>query len=292
VSSVALDRGATAPLASRSILGMRVDATSYADATERIVGWAARGESRTVCVAAVNNVMQARDDPAFAEVMDGADLVTPDGMPLVWGLRQLGVPAATRVYGPDLTPRILAEAQARAIPVGFLGGTPTVLDALLAEVRRRWPDLDVAYAWSPPFTAPSDAPDAEVVSAIERSDARILFVGLGCPKQERWMAAHRGRVGAVMVGVGAAFDFLAGVKRQAPRWMMRLGLEWLFRLVTEPRRLARRYLGQNPRFALLFAAQLARGGRRAGPARQATARTNDRSTETTESATGSAKESA
>jgi N-acetylglucosaminyldiphosphoundecaprenol N-acetyl-beta-D-mannosaminyltransferase len=244
-------------LASRSILGMRVDATSYADATERIVRWATLGGSRYVCVAAVNNVMHAYDDPTFRGIMNQADLVTPDGMPLVWGLRRLGVPNATRVYGPDLMPDVLSEAQAREIPVGFLGGSPRALEALLAVVRSRWPDLSVAYAWSPPFTALEAEQDAEVVQAINASAARILFVGLGCPKQEMWMAAHRDRVGAVMVGVGAAFDFLAGQKRQAPHAMQRLGLEWLFRLATEPRRLARRYLHQNPRFARLFAAQLA-----------------------------------
>ncbi len=246
--------------ASRSILGMRVDLTSYDDATERILAWAEAGESRYVCVAAVNNVMRAHDDPAFARIMNEADLVTPDGMPLVWGLRRLGLPSATRVYGPDLTPHVLSEAETRGVPVGFFGGAPGVLDRLLGEVRRRWPRIDVAYAWSPPFRELTEREDEEVVAAIDASGARILFVGLGCPKQEAWMAAHRGRVRAAMVGVGAAFDFLAGQKLQAPRLMQRVGLEWLFRLVTEPRRLMRRYVVQNPRFAALFAAQLLRGG--------------------------------
>jgi N-acetylglucosaminyldiphosphoundecaprenol N-acetyl-beta-D-mannosaminyltransferase len=244
--------------ASRAILGMRVDLTSYEDATRRIVEWGATGESRYVCVAAVNNVMHAYDDPAFGHVMNEADLVTPDGMPLVWGLRRLGLTTASRVYGPDLTPHVLSEAEARRVPVGFFGGTPDVVERLVAEVRGRWPRLDIAYAWSPPFTAPTERDDDETVADINASGVRILFVGLGCPKQETWMAAHRGRVHAVMVGVGAAFDFLAGQKRQAPRLIQRLGLEWLFRLVTEPRRLARRYLKQNPRFAALFAAQLLR----------------------------------
>jgi N-acetylglucosaminyldiphosphoundecaprenol N-acetyl-beta-D-mannosaminyltransferase len=265
--------------ASRAILGMRVDLTSYDDATRRILGWAAAGEPRYVCVAAVNNVMRAHDDPAFRAVMNGADLVTPDGMPLVWGLRRLGLRSATRVYGPDLTPQVLSAAEAAAIPVGFFGGAPDVLDGLLVEVGRRWPALEVAYAWSPPFTAPTPAEDREIVEAINGSGARILFVGLGCPKQETWMAAHRASVRSVTVGVGAAFDFLAGEKRQAPRRIQRLGLEWLFRLVTEPRRLAGRYLRQNPRFALLFAAQLLRGGdasasgARPHPARPQTTRT-------------------
>jgi N-acetylglucosaminyldiphosphoundecaprenol N-acetyl-beta-D-mannosaminyltransferase len=242
---------------SRFILGMRVDVTSYLDAGSRIVAWAKMGESRYVCVAAVNNVMEAHDDPRFRQVMNNADLVTPDGMPLVWGLRRLGVQAQTRVYGPDLTPLVLAQAERDAIPVGFYGGAPEVLKALIAQVARRWPRLEISYTWSPPFRELTPEEDEEVVRAVNASGTRILLVGLGCPRQEIWMAQHRDRVAAVMVGVGAAFDFLAGTKKQAPPIMQRAGLEWGFRLATEPRRLWRRYLRQNPRFALLFALQLA-----------------------------------
>jgi N-acetylglucosaminyldiphosphoundecaprenol N-acetyl-beta-D-mannosaminyltransferase len=237
---------------------MRVDATSYQDATEQIVGWARRSESRYVCVAAVNNVMQAYDDEDFRKAMNRADLVTPDGMPLVWGLRWLGVSPATRVYGPELTPALLEAAAKRAIPVGFYGGAPEVLDTFVLEARRRWPDLKVVYACSPPYRQLTTQEDAAVARTIEVSGARIVLVGLGCPKQELWMASHVGRFGAVLVGVGAAFDFLAGAKRQAPRVLQNAGLEWLFRLATEPKRLLKRYLGQNPRFAVLFAGQLVR----------------------------------
>jgi N-acetylglucosaminyldiphosphoundecaprenol N-acetyl-beta-D-mannosaminyltransferase len=250
----------------RDILGTRVDATSYPDATDRVVRWAGGRESRYVCVCAVNNVIEAYDDPAYREVMRGADLVTPDGMPLVWGLRLLGVPGATRVYGPELTPAICERAAELGIPVGFYGGTPEALTALTATARRRWPELRVAYAHSPPFRPLTSEEEERTVQEIETSGARILFVGIGAPRQERWMAEHKGRVNAVMLGVGAAFDFLAGSKRQAPRLVQTLGLEWLFRLVNEPRRLWRRYLYRNPRFVALFAAQLAGSwfGRRAG----------------------------
>jgi N-acetylglucosaminyldiphosphoundecaprenol N-acetyl-beta-D-mannosaminyltransferase len=243
----------------RSILGMRVDATSYPDAADRILAWARGKSSRYVCVANVNNVMEAYDDEAFLRVMNEADLVTPDGMPLVWGLRWLGVPGATRVYGPDLTPVVLDVAQRHGIAVGFFGGTPSVLKRLCAEVARQWPRQRIAYAFSPPFRAMTRVEDQEIVEAINASGARIVFVGLGCPKQEKWMAEHRGRVNAVMVGVGAAFDYLVGSKRQAPRVLQRAGLEWAFRLATEPRRLWKRYLRHNPRFALLFAGQILRG---------------------------------
>jgi N-acetylglucosaminyldiphosphoundecaprenol N-acetyl-beta-D-mannosaminyltransferase len=253
---------------SRSILGMRVDATTYADATSRILSWARAAESRSVAVATVNNVMEAYDDPSFREVMNGADLVTSDGMPLVWGLRLLGVPGATRVYGPELTPAVLAAAEESGVAVGFYGSTPDVLDRLLEHVRRRYPRLEVSYRTSPPLSEIDDDEDRRIVDEISRSGCRILFVGLGCPKQERWMAEHRGRVPAVMLGVGAAFDFLAGTKRRAPALMQRLGLEWLFRLASEPRRLWRRYLRHNPRFIVLFGAQVLRS--RAGLIRSRT----------------------
>ncbi|HSW49227.1 MAG TPA: WecB/TagA/CpsF family glycosyltransferase, partial [Bryobacteraceae bacterium] len=243
-------------LLERRILGMRVDRTSYPEAVARVLDWARAGESRYVCAASVNNVMEAHDSREFLEVMNRADLVTPDGMPLVWGLRMLGLRDATRVYGPDLTRAVLSAAERAGVPVGLYGATEGVLRKLLDAVRRDYPALKAPYAFAPPFRPLSPAEDEQVVRAIDASGAKILFIGLSTPKQERWMAAHRGRVPAVMLGVGAAFDFLAGVKPQAPRWMQSSGLEWVFRLGAEPRRLWRRYLKHNSRFAALFALQL------------------------------------
>jgi N-acetylglucosaminyldiphosphoundecaprenol N-acetyl-beta-D-mannosaminyltransferase len=243
-------------LETRCIVGMRVDATSYAHAAEEILRWACLNESRYVCVATVNNVIEAYDDPSYAAIIEAADLVTPDGMPLVWGLRSLGVPSATRVYGPDLMPVVCELAAERGIPVGFYGGSEDVLGALRVKLAQRFPGLRIAYCSSPPFRQLTPEEERRTVEDLDRSGARILFVGLGTPKQERWMAAHKHEASAVMVGVGAAFDFLAGKKRQAPRLLQRLGLEWLHRLVHEPRRLWRRYLYRNPRFVALFAAQL------------------------------------
>jgi N-acetylglucosaminyldiphosphoundecaprenol N-acetyl-beta-D-mannosaminyltransferase len=237
---------------------MRVDATSYEDASVRIIDWANAGESRYVCVATVNNVMEAHDDPSFLTDMNHADLVTPDGMPLVWGLKLFGVSGATRVYGPDLTVALLPRLAREGIAVGFYGGTSHGLEALLASIKLKWPQLRIVYGHSPPFRELSPEEEDETVRGINASGARVLFVGLGCPKQERWMARHRGHAGAVMVGVGAAFDFLSGAKKQAPSFLQKMGLEWLFRLATEPRRLWRRYLLQNPRFVVLFSRQLIR----------------------------------
>ncbi len=254
---VELETGRTAR-GSRSILGMRVDASTYEEASDLVIAWARAGESRSVCVGTVHMVMETRDDPAFREAVNGADLVTSDGMPLVWGLRLLGIPGAERVYGPDLTPIVCRKAAAEGIPVGFHGGSPETLARLLARVRADHPGLEIAHAESPPFGDLTPERLADEARRIEASGAQIVFVGLGCPKQERWMAAQRGRIPAVMLGVGAAFDFLAGTKRQAPRLLQRAGLEWAFRLAAEPRRLWRRYLRNNPRFVALFAAQLLR----------------------------------
>ena len=238
---------------------MRVDAPrGYDQAVDLIAGWAIEGAARIVGVATVNNVMESYDDPSFRDVMDGCDLVTPDGMPLVWSLSLLGVAGATRVCGPHLTPLLLARAADRGIPVGFYGGDPETIEALRRVATERWPALRVAYAYSPPFRLLTAEEDAVVVDAILDAGVSLLFVGLGCPKQERWMAEHRDRLPLVSIGVGAAFDFLAGSKRQAPRFLQRIGLEWAFRLVSEPRRLWRRYLRQNPRFLALFARQVAR----------------------------------
>ena len=243
-------------MAAPRILGMRVDPTSYEEATEKVLAWAAAGESRYVCVANVHMVMEAHDDPSFRALVNAADLVTPDGMPLVWMLRKLGYPHQERVCGPELTSRVCAEAARRGVPVGFYGGHPEALEALVRNLGARFPGLRVVYAYSPPFRPLTPEEDEKVTEEINASGARILFVGLGCPKQEWWMAEHKGRVRAVMIGVGAAFDFHAGRVRQAPVWMQRAGLEWLFRLVQEPRRLWRRYLKHNPRFLLLAFLQL------------------------------------
>jgi N-acetylglucosaminyldiphosphoundecaprenol N-acetyl-beta-D-mannosaminyltransferase len=220
-----------------------------------IVRWAEAGESRYVCAANVHMTMEAFDRAEFRAMVNAADLVTPDGMPLVWTLRGSGHRGQGRVYGPDLMVEVLNAAAKAGIPVGLFGGRREVLDRLLAALVRRFPGLKIVYAESPPFRPPTEAERRATIAAINTSGARILFVGLGCPKQERWMAECRGEVRAVMVGVGAAFDFLAGTTPQAPRWVMALGLEWSFRLLTEPRRLWKRYLKNNPRFVVLLLLQ-------------------------------------
>ena len=241
-----------------TIIDVPVSETSYQDATEKICSWARTGSSHYVCAANVHVLMEAHDSPRYKKMIADADLVTPDGMPLVWMLRWKGIRGQKRVYGPTLMLHVLEAAVVENIPVGFYGSTPETVKRLVKRMEDRFRSLKVVFAYSPPFREMNREEDATVVEQINASGARILFVGLGCPKQEIWMAEHHGRIHAVLLGVGAAFDFHAGVKAQSPGWMQRLGLEWLFRLLTEPRRLWKRYLYNNPRFILLALADLAR----------------------------------
>lgn len=241
----------------RSILGLNIATSNYEETVQKSIEWARNRESRALFFANVHVVMEAFDNARFRDSINRADMINPDGMPLVWALRALGEPSASRVYGPDAMLAMLRSAEASGIPVGFYGGSESALDLLISTVRERFPDLEITFSMSPPFRPLNPEEDAEIVRSIADSGARILFVGLGCPKQETWIMDHVGRIPAVMFGVGAAFDFLAGSKPQAPRWMMRSGLEWVFRFMHEPRRLAGRYLKHNPRFVALFLQQLA-----------------------------------
>ncbi len=243
-------------LASRNVLDMRVDATSHEDASWRVVRWAREGRSAYVCVASVHMVMETFDSEPFRQVVNGADLVTPDGRPLVWALRSLGVRGASQVRGTDLTTHVVERAVRENVPIGLYGGTPQLLDSFVDELERRYPGVRVVCRIAPPFRPLTPEEDDAATREILSSGARIVFVGIGCPKQENWMAEHKGRIPAVMLGVGAAFDFHTGRVRQAPRWMQVSGLEWIFRLMMDPRRLWKRYAKHNPRFVGLFLLQL------------------------------------
>lgn len=239
----------------RYVLGQRLDATSYGDATRRVLRWAKERRSSYVCVTNVHVVMEGWDDPEYRKVINGGDLVTPDGVPLVWSLKALGVKSATRVYGPDLTLHVCEAAARERIPVALYGGSPESLREFVVVLERRFPGIEVACSISPPYRPLTEEEDLAYTRQIEESGAGILFVGIGCPKQERWMAAHKGRLSMPMLGVGAAFDFHSGRVAQAPSWMQRCGLEWLFRFSCEPKRLWRRYVIHNPRFVVLILRQ-------------------------------------
>jgi N-acetylglucosaminyldiphosphoundecaprenol N-acetyl-beta-D-mannosaminyltransferase len=244
------------PIEHRHIIGLRIDATSYEDATERIVTWAKAKVGKRVCAANVHMAMETYDDPQFADVVNHADLVTPDGMPLVWGLRALGIKNAARVCGPYLTLSVCAAAARMQLPIALYGGTEESLVDFTNFLVEKYPGIEIACQISPPFRELTPAEDSAYTAQIVASGARILFVGIGCPRQEIWMAAHQERIPAVMLGVGAAFNFHSGHVKHAPQWMQIVGLEWLFRLIVEPRRLWKRYFKQNPRFIFLFLKQL------------------------------------
>ncbi len=238
------------------IISIQLYITSYEDALARIAKWVEKNESRYVCAANVHMAMEAYDSKEFEQVVNQADLITPDGMPLVWLMRLLGAPKQQRVYGPDLAIYAVALAEKKGIPVGLYGGTQKTLDSFCAVLKTRFPAIHIPYVYSPPFRELTSEEDRKIIQDINNSGARILLVGLGCPKQERWMSVHRGEIPVVMLGVGAAFEIHSGLKNQAPGWMQRIGLEWFFRLVQEPKRLWRRYLYHNPRFLMLACQQL------------------------------------
>lgn len=241
------------------VLGQLLDALTWAQALERIGGWAAARESRYVCISNAHSVVTGGQDPAFGQVLSEADMVTPDGAPVAWMMRRQGVAGQQRINGPDLMWRYCEQAARRGEAIYLYGGTEETLVLLQRRLREAFPGLVIAGAVSPPFRPPTPDELAHDVAAINTSGAGTVWVSLGCPKQELWMAAQRGRVRAVMIGVGAAFDYHAGTLRRAPPWMQRSGLEWLHRLASEPRRLWRRYLVTNSLFIWGVAKQLLRG---------------------------------
>ena len=255
------------------VLGSRIDLLSWDGAVERMSGWAEARQSRVVCICNVHSVVTAGQDPAFKAVLDGADLVTADGAPVAWMSTVLSGRRQSRINGPDLMWRYLQHAADHGQAMFFYGSTTQCLRALVDRVQSEFPQLTIAGSYSPPFRTLTEEESGAVVEQINRSGASVVWVGLGCPKQEQWMAAQKGRIEAVMVGVGAAFDYHSGALRRAPRWMQRSGLEWLYRLGSEPKRLWRRYTVTNSVFLvnagrqLLVAAWLAAFGSRSSPRR-------------------------
>ncbi len=246
----------TSKLDYRNILDTRIDATSYNDACDRIQNWANKNTSCYIVAANVHVVMSGYWQPQYQQVINGAALVTSDGMPLVWAMRLLGVKEQSRVYGPDLMLAWCDRAAKLGMPIYLYGGTETMLVKLQQNLEQQFPGLKIAGSYSPPFRLLTPEEEQADLDRIHKSGAKVVFVALGCPKQEYWMARQETKLQAVAIGVGAAFSFHSGEVSQAPRWMMKLGLEWLYRLVTEPKRLWRRYLVNNPVFLVLFALQL------------------------------------
>lgn len=237
------------------VLGVGVSATSYAEVVTRCAEWISERSvpealrARYICITSVHGIMEARRSPALREVLNAADTVTPDGMPLVWALRSFGAGDQQRVYGPDLMLHLCRRAESEGHRIFLYGGRPDNVEALCANLRKKFPNLILAGTYSPPFRPLTVEEDKEIRSRIASARPDLIFVGISTPKQEMWMAAHAGAFpGTVMIGVGAAFDFHAGRVRQAPKWMQARGLEWFFRLTQEPRRLWKRYILVTPLF--------------------------------------------
>ncbi len=233
-----------------TVLGVPIDVISWDAAIERIFDWADARESRTVCICNVHSIITARSHPEHIDAISASDMVTADGAPVAWMLRKQGHFRQPRISGPDLMWHCCRRAAQSGTTIFLYGSTPRVIRRLKTALRIQFPGIRIVGTFSPPFRMLSDQEDEAVVRLINDSGAQLVWVGLGCPKQEAWMFAQRGRIQAVMVGVGAAFDFHAGLVARAPRWMQRLGLEWLHRLSQNPRRLAKRYLVGNTLFVL------------------------------------------
>ncbi len=243
------------------VVSLFPNVVSHESAIERINQLVKHGDGGYVCFSTVHMVMESHDNDEYGARVNGADLIIPDGMPLVWMQKLQGAKNANRVRANDLMIMLCAFAEENDLTVGFYGGKQSVLDAIAERAKTDFPKLKIIYAYSPPFRPLTEAEDAEITAEINRKKPHLLFMGLGCPKQENWMAAHRNKVKSVMLGVGASFDFYAGNVKESPEWLGKLGLEWLFRLTQEPKRLWRRYLILNPRFMWLAIRQIIKSGK-------------------------------
>ena len=256
--------GVTRQPARLDVIGTPIHALSAKEALVTIQRWATSGQGRYVCFSNVHSVVTAARNPDFHRALEGADLALPDGAPVAWMMRRAGAGEQRRVCGPDLMLDLCERASLQGLPVYLYGSTEATLAQLRQALLARWPALVIAGAHAPPFRPLSAEEDEEDVQRIRDSGARLVFVSLGCPKQEAWMASHRDRLDAVLLGVGAAFDFHAGRIERAPARWRALGLEWAHRLLQEPRRLGMRYLGTNSVFIARAAGQLLRRALGAG----------------------------
>jgi N-acetylglucosaminyldiphosphoundecaprenol N-acetyl-beta-D-mannosaminyltransferase len=241
---------------SRSIIGSPVTALPFDDQIALMLEWAKRGVGKVVCIANVHMLVEAYRNPIFAKVMRAADLVTPDGMPLVWMLKLMGFTRQDRVAGLDVIVAVCKQAAEQNISVFFLGSQSTILELMKKRLEQEFPDLKIAGMEPLPFRPLTRDEDAAIAQKLNDSQAGVVFVSLGCPKQEVWMHEHKNQIHAVMIGLGGAFPVYAGIHKRAPKVVRSLGFEWLYRLIQEPRRLWGRYSNTIPIFVWLAIKQL------------------------------------
>lgn len=236
---------------------MDVDIVNLHTCLNKVIKLSQIEKGAYVCVSNVHMCMETFDSSSFERVVNQADLVIPDGKPISWAQKLLGFSQAEQVRGQDIMSSVCEVSGEQNINIGFYGGSSEQLLKLVkSNLTKQFPEIKITYAFSPPYRPLTKEEDLQVISEIQKANVNVLFVGVGCPKQECWMAEHKDSLNCVMLGVGAAFDFIAGSKKHAPRWMQNLGLEWFFRLCSEPRRLWKRYFKQNPRFVFHFCKQL------------------------------------
>jgi N-acetylglucosaminyldiphosphoundecaprenol N-acetyl-beta-D-mannosaminyltransferase len=250
----------------RELLGLPIAMTDYTEAMDVMDGMIARRERGYVCATAVHAVMVAQTDPEMRDALRGSTMTVPDGMPLVWAANLLGEDLSDRVYGPELMLRYCERSRDRGHRIFLYGGRDQgSLAQLTLNLRLRFPGIKIVGGYSPPFRPLTAEEDDAIARQIDAARPDVVWVGIGVPKQEKWMARMRDRIEApVMAAVGAAFDFHAGRVSMAPQWMQDRGLEWTYRITQEPRRLLPRYLIHNPRFVAKIAAQVVRERLRAG----------------------------
>lgn len=238
------------------VLTMNTCVTTLDDSVVKVIELSKKNMAAYVCVSNVHMCIESFNSVDFRSVVNQADWVIPDGRPIYWAQKLLGYSGASQVRGQDIMLMLCKLSGEKALNIGLFGGSSDqVLARVVAELKNKYPDVRLNYFYSPPFREMDSCENAELVRAIHEANVDVLFVGLGCPKQERWMAEHKANLNCVMLGVGAAFDFIAGSKRHAPRWMQKIGMEWFFRFLSEPFRLYRRYLTQNPKFIYHFSRQ-------------------------------------
>lgn len=243
----------TGTLPKQEVFGLGITVGGFNEHVDAIAALGREGVSSYVCCVNVHMCMEAQKDPGFMKIVNGADLATADGTPILRSLNRFRGLKQERVAGNDLMPAVMAEAERQGLSVFFQGGEQSVLDTIVERAAKDFPRLQVAGTWSPPFRPLTPEEEKQEVDRIIQSGARIVMVSLGCPRQERWMARMKGKVPAVMLGVGGAFLLYAGVDSRAPLWMRKASLEWFYRLCLEPRRLWKRYLRTNSAFLWLYA---------------------------------------
>jgi N-acetylglucosaminyldiphosphoundecaprenol N-acetyl-beta-D-mannosaminyltransferase len=250
--------GESVQSSSYRVLGVRVDAVQLPEVCRRVEKWIEQRDAcHYVAVTGMHGIMEAQHDPEFKSILNAADLVVPDGMPLVWLSRFRGRPLRRRVYGPELMLEVCQQTASTSCSHFLVGGAPGVADRLATVLIDRFPGLVISGTCSPPFHPLTESQEQDLVATINRAAPDIVWFGFSTPKQEQWMHRYRDRLkAAVLLGVGAAFDIHTGNRRQAPRWMRENGWEWLFRLVQEPKRLWRRYLIYGPQFLFYVALEL------------------------------------